>query len=507
MSFDRLTVRAKIYILVGVCAVNLVVYGLWSWRTLVITKVHGQYYNRITQGKDLIADILPPRNYIVESYLTALQMAEEVVDGKDDSKLQGYVETCTRLRSEFDARHEFWKQDLDEGEMKQLKTVDCYLPAIAFYEILFNDFIPACRAGDSEKTHELIRGSLRQNFDTHRLAVERVGKMAEARNRNQEAEVATLLQQRMALSAVAIAGLLASICGFGWFVAKETVKPLRGTANQLQHLSSHDLADVSTRLRQSAASTSDQANMASGAAEEVSASAQSLASAVVQFEASINEIAGHASNAASVARQAVDATGTTNATITRLGESSAEIGNVIKVINSIAEQTNLLALNATIEAARAGDAGKGFAVVANEVKELAKETSKATEDIVRRIEAIQTDTQEAVDAIGLVSDIISQINDSQNSIAGAVEEQTAMTSQISRSISEVATGSGEIAQNISKVAVAADSATSGSEETMNTASNIENIAAELLTLVGDSGDSTESVRQSSKKGKYQLAGA
>ena len=507
MAFDRLTVRAKIYVLVGVCAVNLVFYGLWSWQTLSLTKVHGPYYNRIMQGKDLIADVLPPPNYIVESYLTALQMAEEFGGGStDDAKLQGFVDTCARLRAEFDARHAFWQEHLKEGELKVIKTVDCHVPAVAFYDVLFDQFIPACRNGDGETIHGLIRGSLRTDYETHRAAVERVASLAETWNTSQEQEVASLLQSRMTWSVIAVLGLLASVGGFGWFVAKETVKPLRGAASQLQQLSSNDLADVGNRLRQSAASTSDQATMASGAAEEVSASAQSLASAVVQFEASIKEIAGYASNASSVARQAVDAAGTTNATITRLGESSAEIGNVIKVINSIAEQTNLLALNATIEAARAGDAGKGFAVVANEVKELAKETSKATEDIVRRIETIQTDTQEAVDAIGLVSDIISQINESQNSIAGAVEEQTAMTSQISRSISEVATGSGEIAQNISRVAVAADSATSGSEETMNTASNIEGIAAELLELVGDTGQNRDASRSDSV-GKYQLAGA
>ena len=247
------------------------------------------------------------------------------------------------------------------------------------------------------------------------------------------------------------------------------------SSGELRRIAEDRLSAMGNRLRANAENTCDEARMASGAADQMNGIAQSLATAVEEFEASIREIAGNASNAASVARQAVEATGTTNTTISRLGESSAEISNVIKVINSIAEQTNLLALNATIEAARAGEAGKGFAVVANEVKELAKETSKATEDIVRRIETIQSDTEEAVNAIGLVSEIITQINESQNAIAGAVEEQSAMTSEISRNISEVVNSSDEIVQSIYKV--------SDSAKNTTTAANLDEFAEELLEVV------------------------
>ena len=147
--------------------------------------------------------------------------------------------------------------------------------------------------------------------------------------------------------------------------------------------------------------------------------------------------------------------------MSKLGDSSTEIGQVIKVITSIAQQTNLLALNATIEAARAGEAGKGFAVVANEVKELAKETAKATEDISRKIEAIQTDTKAAVDAIASISEVINQVNGISNTIATAVEEQNATTNEMARNVSEAAHGSGEITSNIAGVAQAAESTTRG----------------------------------------------
>ena len=170
-------------------------------------------------------------------------------------------------------------------------------------------------------------------------------------------------------------------------------------------------------------------------------------------------------------------------TIAKLGESSAEIGKVVKVITSIAQQTNLLALNATIEAARAGEAGRGFAVVANEVKELAKETAKATEDISQKIEAIQNDTRGAVAAIAQIGAIINQINDISNTIASAVEEQTATTNEIGRNVTEAARGSVEIAENITGVALAAKSTADGASATQSSAAALTKMAAELRQLV------------------------
>ncbi|MDY7100555.1 MAG: methyl-accepting chemotaxis protein [Actinomycetota bacterium] len=195
-----------------------------------------------------------------------------------------------------------------------------------------------------------------------------------------------------------------------------------------------------------------QAGAASTAAADVSGNVDAMAAGAEEMGASIREISRNTSDAARVAGEAVNKAESTNRTVTRLGESSAEIGNVVKVITSIAEQTNLLALNATIEAARAGDAGKGFAVVAGEVKDLAQETAKATEEIAGRIEAIQNDTQLAVSAIGEIATIISQINDYQTTISAAVEEQSATTDEIGRSIRQTSHGAGDIAETIARLA-------------------------------------------------------
>ena len=245
-----------------------------------------------------------------------------------------------------------------------------------------------------------------------------------------------------------------------------------------------EMSAVSTQLGASAQQSSAQAQMVSSAAEEVSTNVQTAAAGSEQMGASIREIAQNATSAAGVANQAVGTAKSTTATVTKLGESSAEIGSVVKTITSIAEQTNLLALNATIEAARAGDAGKGFAVVASEVKELAVQTSKATEDIARRVEAIQGDTAGAVTAISEIVDVISRISDYQSTIAAAVEEQTATTNEIARNVSEAASGASDIARSVGSVSAAAEQTTQAAGNTTTAAGDLSRMASQMRDLVG-----------------------
>ncbi len=261
-----------------------------------------------------------------------------------------------------------------------------------------------------------------------------------------------------------------------------SVASIAATATTLA-AAAQELTATSQTLSAGAEETSVQAGVVSAGSTQVSANVQTVAAASDEMNASIGEIARNAEEVARVAAQAVDVAARTSEMVGKLGTSSAEIGAVMKVITSIASQTNLLALNATIEAARAGEAGKGFAVVANEVKELAKGTARATEEISAKIQAIQEDTGSVVAAIQEISGIIHRISEMQTTIAGAVEEQTVTTREIGRNVSEAARGSEEIAHNIVGVATAATSTSEGAVNTMRASSDLSRMAADLQGLV------------------------
>jgi methyl-accepting chemotaxis protein len=256
-----------------------------------------------------------------------------------------------------------------------------------------------------------------------------------------------------------------------------------GNTAALLASSSEELSSVSYQIGITAEETTKQTQLVSAASTEVDQNVQTVAAGAEEMSASIREISRSATNAMKVAHQAVELSGSAAQTMSRLEESSNEIGKIIKVITSIAQQTNLLALNATIEAARAGEAGKGFAVVATEVKELARQTARATEDIGRKVDSIQGETQAAVKAITQVSDIINQINDISNSIASAVEEQTASTSEISRNVASAAQSTAEISGNISRVASSAEQNSEGAKQTKQAAAELARMASELQQMV------------------------
>jgi len=260
---------------------------------------------------------------------------------------------------------------------------------------------------------------------------------------------------------------------------------LRGIVAHTRHLerASRHLLRTSEQLTANSAETSTQVNTVSQSTRQISTNLGSVSTGASEMTSTIQSIANNAREAERVASTAVQSAQAATATVAKLGQSSVEIGEVIKVITTIAEQTNLLALNATIEAARAGEAGKGFAVVANEVKELAKQTAQATEDIGQKITAIQTDTSGAVAAIQTISGVIDRINDISATIAAAVEEQSATTNEMTRNVNEAAQGAGGISGNVETVARTAETMSQRAHDSQKSAQELATIAAELSGLM------------------------
>jgi methyl-accepting chemotaxis protein len=270
-----------------------------------------------------------------------------------------------------------------------------------------------------------------------------------------------------------------------WDVISQKVELVHDIGEASKHLAAAaaELNATATQMASNAGNTNKEANSVASASEQVARGVQAVATNTEEMVASIKEIARNAGDASTASNQTVQEAELTNTTILKLGESSQEIGNVIKVISSIAQQTNLLALNATIEAARAGEAGKGFAVVANEVKELAKQTAKATDEITQKIGGIQKNTGSAVDAIGTITTSIQKLNGIATAIAAAVEEQQATTTEVSRVVQESAKGVASITTSVKTVSEASNETQSGANQVLLAARSLAELAEKLQSLV------------------------
>lgn len=522
------SIKAKLLGLLGFAILGLAITYIVGFRTLNMVKVNGPIYKSIVQGKDVIADILPPPEYIIESYLVVLQLVEET----DTAQVNFLLRECERLESEFATRHEYWVTDLAAGEMKTTLLEDAYTPALEFYRIRNQEFLPLIKSGKRAEAKNLVSGPLKKLYLTHRSSIDKVVAMAIAHTAKEEKNAAAVIStQWRTLGLLGSGTLLLLIIGNGIIrkgillrldevsavlrfmetgdlskrlnTSKHTEigKMAQALNSALQKLSAamqtirtnaESVADASEQMKRESKTmgsateqTSAQAGVASDGAKLVSQNVQTLAAGSEEMGATIKEISNNAAVAARVAEDASRMAEAARVSINKLGASGEQIGNIIRMITAIADQTNLLALNATIEAARAGEAGKGFAVVAGEVKELAKETAKASDEITEKIKSIQAETSGSVKLIGEITETVQRIRDIQTTIASAVEEQSITTAEMSSNIAQVARGSVEIARNVEVVATASSETNRSAGTVLQASEDLAGLSYELKSLVAE----------------------
>ncbi len=485
IRFSQWKLSMKLAVLVGVSLLGSTTFGLLVHGTLDRVKVNGPLYNEIVSGKDLIADVLPPPAYVIESFLLVFEMQEV----RDPTELGSLIETGKRLRSDYDARHDHWGRVLADGSLRSAMLERAHEPALRFFQIRDTQYIPSLLSGDTTRAKQLLLGPLRESYVEHRRAIDRVVELASAANlaleanasRTIEDESGSLLLVFLAMAllnialAVAITRNLTRRISLGVEAAKQVaggnlsnaiqvdgddetgvlLAALKGMTQSLSSLISRvkqsSVALMSTATEISATSKQQEStvNAFSASTAEIAAAAKQISATSQELLSTMTEVRSVAATSAELAesgttglgemdktmQQLSASTGSISAKLSVIREKAGDINLVVTTITKVADQTNLLSVNAAIEAEKAGEYGLGFLVVAREIRRLADQSAVATLDIEQMVRLMQSavsagvmemdkfaeEVRRGVKSVAQISSQLAQIIEQVHSLSGRID--------------------------------------------------------------------------------------
>lgn len=485
------SLKSRFYLQIVITIFSFIVFGFLSFHTLHKLQVNGPIYKEIVRGKDLIADILPPPAYILESYLVVYQMSGE----STNEKLPEYKKKIAQLKKDFEDRHQYWLEELPESSTKNIFLKDSYAPAMAFYQIVETDLIPALEKGDRAKVFELTHGVLKSKYEEHRKLIDQVVEETNKINSSIEVEAFhTIKVQSGIMFFVAISASL------GLFIY--SLRFSHSISQSLQQMSdtilqgSDLIAKASKQVSSSSKSLAEKASQQASSLEETSSSLEEMTSMASHNQEHSEKAKELAIGTRSAAEKGVEEMVRMVDSMEAIKHSSNEISKIIKTIDEIAFQTNILALNAAVEAARAGEAGAGFAVVADEVRNLAQRSAEAAKETSTKI-------QEAITKSSLGAQISVKVNDSLNEIVEKARQVNDLILGISAASQEQAQGVRQINIAVSQMdkvtqanAASADETSGASQELSIQSEELRQAVIDLQTLIRGSEADLSSINQS-----------